>query len=316
MKKAILIPIIVGGSLLIAGFTVLSVGLAYSASDDGITNTYELTNQDISNFDFDLNVSDLEFFASVDGQKKVVCQESEKIVHTVEVADGTLKVRGADNRKWYEHIFSFNFTRKKVSVYLPAESYGDLLIRSDTGDIRIMSNFSFHSADIKLFTGCITYEASCQDALKIESSTGDIHLGMIHATTATIEASTGDIHLSRFAVDNGVSIKASTGRIYATGVTASDLTANTSTGDISFENTVIEGHLEAHSSTGDIRFRDSDAASLNIETTTGDVTGTLLSSKTFTVETRLGHINVPSSSTGGPCHIKTTTGDIEISIKA
>ena len=68
-------------------------------------------------------------------------------------------------------------------------------------------------------------------------------------------------------------------------------------------------------STGDVTFRASDAKSIKVETSTGDVTGSLLTGKAFTTKTSTGDINVPSNSGTDTCDIRTSTGDIEITIK-
>ena len=58
----------------------------------------------------------------------------------------------------------------------------------------------------------------------------------------------------------------------------------------------------------------SDAAELYIKTDTGDVVGSLLSDKTFLVETDTGRREDPKTTTGGRCEIKTDTGDVEGSL--
>ena len=72
MKKVILIPIIVGGALLITGGVVLGVGLANSSVATE-THEFELT-EDFTNLEFDLNISDLTLVKSSSG-KKLIFQE-------------------------------------------------------------------------------------------------------------------------------------------------------------------------------------------------------------------------------------------------
>ena len=55
-------------------------------------------------------------------------------------------------------------------------------------------------------------------------------------------------------------------------------------------------------------------AELFVETDTGDVRGSLLTEKTFIVQTDTGSVDVPETTTGGKCEITTDTGDIEIEI--
>ena len=53
---------------------------------------------------------------------------------------------------------------------------------------------------------------------------------------------------------------------------------------------------------------------MSVTTDTGDVKGTLLSDKIFFAETKTGRKDVPKTTAGGKCEIKTDTGDIIISV--
>jgi hypothetical protein len=54
---------------------------------------------------------------------------------------------------------------------------------------------------------------------------------------------------------------------------------------------------------------------MNIETSTGSVKGTILTPKIFMIRSDTGKINVPETTTGGICRIRTSTGNISITIK-
>ena len=67
--------------------------------------------------------------------------------------------------------------------------------------------------------------------------------------------------------------------------------------------------------TGDVKLDACDANSIDIETDTGDVMGYLLTPKIFDTDTGTGDIRVEQSTSGGLCKIRTSTGDIEITIE-
>ena len=67
-------------------------------------------------------------------------------------------------------------------------------------------------------------------------------------------------------------------------------------------------------STGNINFDSSDASYIEAYTSVGNITGNLLTGKTFTATSDTGKVNVPST-TGNPCILKTSTGNIKITIK-
>ena len=315
MKKVILIPIIIGGTLLIAGSTLFAIGLAKGIGQSKlVTNSYDL-NESFSDFDFDVSVSSVKFEATTDGTKKVVCEEFEKQPHEVKVSDNTLKITQKDTRKWYEYAFNFSFKSPKITVYLPADSYGNFNLKSSTGDIETTKDFSFANFTAKLSTGNVNIKSNISDNANIESSTGNIVLNGIETNNIKAKASTGRVSLENVTVNNDINIHVSTGRVALENVKADNLNVEASTGYVSLTKTIINDHIEIKTDTGDVKFNDSDADTLEIKTDTGDVTGTLLTSKVFIVRTDTGKIDVPETTSGGLCKITTDTGDIRIQIK-
>ena len=107
----------------------------------------------------------------------------------------------------------------------------------------------------------------------------------------------------------------STGKTLLKDISCGNLVSGGSTGDITLENVIASGLISIRRSTGDVKFDHCDAAELSVQTDTGDVTGTLLSEKIFFTESDTGRIEVPETTSGGKCKIKTDTGKIIISIK-
>ena len=240
------------------------------------------------------DTADITFAVSEDGKHYVICHEQEKAAHSVGVTDGELVIQLVDNRKWYEHI-GIPFQAPKITVYLPRGEYGKLSIRASTGDIRLPKDFAFESADIAVSTGDIALFSSVAETVKLKTTTGKITVSNVHCT--------GDL-----------SVQVSTGKAKISNVLCHSLTSTGSTGDITLENvTALEAfHIER--STGDIELERCDAATLYLQTDTGDIEGTLLSEKVFFVESDTGDVEVPKTTTGGKCEIRTDTGDIEIEI--
>lgn len=313
MKPIILLPIILGSALLIAGGVILGVGIASSASIPPVTKTYDLTD-DFNKININTTISEIEFKTSEDANKKVVCQETEKDIHDVKVDDGELKIKYNNTRKWYERIFNFSFHKIKVTVYLPAGEYGDLAIDSDTGNIIIPEDYTFATLSTKVDTGNVKYDCKVKEDAIVTSSTGDITFTNLTAKNLTAKASTGKIKLNSVNVNEMVTIKTSTGNISLTDTTSKNMDIQASTGSVTLTRTIIQEHLKIKTSTGDVKFDRSDADTIEVKTSTGDVRGTLLTDKVFYAETDTGHINVPKSTTGGLCEIKTSTGDINVQI--
>ena len=106
----------------------------------------------------------------------------------------------------------------------------------------------------------------------------------------------------------------STGKINASHVSCKSFATTGSTGDVFLDDLIAEEGITIKRSTGDVKLDACDASELLVETDTGDVKGSLCSEKVFITKTNTGKIDVPKTTTGGRCEIKTNTGDIKLQI--
>ena len=277
MKKSVVIIAIV---LLALGFSLFAGAWIASGFDFYKLSTvaYETNTYTIDEvfekIAIDVRETDITFRAASDGICRVVCEEKAKEKHSVFVEDGILRIRTEDSRHWFDYLTLFSKS-PSMTVYLPSDYYANLTLKSSTGNISIPDAFTFGSVKAELSTGDVEYDASVNNSLEIETSTGDIRLNGVRAGTLALSASTGDIIL---------------------------------------KDTLASGELRIKTSTGDVKLENCDAQSIAVKTSTGDVTGTLCSAKRFFTETSTGHVLVPDSKTGGKCEIKTSTGDIRITV--
>ena len=314
MKGIIVVPIVLGSVLLLAGGAVFGVAL-YKGSKNTTIETKEYTSTELGSefnkFDIDLTIADLEFKT---GEQKVVVDETKYDSHTVEVVDGTLKVKGLDNRKWYEHIFNWNwFDRVKVTVYMPAGSYQDLKIEANTGNVVIPADYSFASFDVSVDTGKVTNKANVTEDIKVKSATGDVVMEDVTAKNMEVKTSTGDIKLKNVTLSGDFESSTSTGDANLDNVTCVNYTSKSSTGYVDFKNVNVTNHVDIKNGTGHVKMVDSDAGSLYIKTSTGGVRLQLLSSKICQVKASTGKPSYPTSTIGGLCEVETSTGNINIS---
>ncbi|MBP5216691.1 MAG: DUF4097 family beta strand repeat protein [Bacilli bacterium] len=317
MKAFVKVLLILGGVLVVAGGVVLGVGLATRNSSENsklITTPYEFA-EEFTDFDFNLNVADLEFKASEDGKYKVECVEKEKLYHEVKVENHTLTVVAHDTYQWYEKIFGFN-GNLKVTVSMPSGSYNDLKIESSTGNIKINKDFSFHSVNSKLSTGNTTFYANVEETLELKASTGNIVVEDVNCKEATFKASTGNLELKNLTVSGSLTTDADTGNQRMSHIRCKNLSSTFGTGNITLQDVIADEKMSLDGSTGDVRFDDSDAHDIEVHTSTGDVTGTILTGKIFDVRAHTGKPEYPSSTANaGFCLIETHTGRIRISVK-
>ena len=311
MKGLIAIPIVIGSVLLIGGGALFGYA-AYKSSKNNTVETKEYKElASFNKFDIDLTIADLEFVKSE--ETKVVVQETKYDVHTVTSENNTLKVKGQDIRKWYEHLFNWNWFQKvKVTVYMPEGAYDELKVISATGNVTIPSDFSFASFTTAVSTGNVNSRANVTGDITVTVSTGKINFENITANRMDLKASTGDIRLKDVAVTEDIKIKTSTGDFNLENVTCKSYESGSSTGDLNFNNVKVTNTINVKNDTGHVKMIASDAEELDIKTSTGYVKLELLTSKIVYAESSTGKKNVPTSTTGGLCKIKTSTGDITV----
>ena len=112
-----------------------------------------------------------------------------------------------------------------------------------------------------------------------------------------------------------INLLVSTGKTSLTDVQCKKLTTTGDTGDIALEKVIATENLTIKRTTGDVTFEHCDAEEISVITDTGKISGSLLTDKVFIAETNTGRINVPKTTSGGICEIKTDTGDIKITIE-
>jgi DUF4097 and DUF4098 domain-containing protein YvlB len=239
------------------------------------TNTYEIT-EDFTNINVNVKMINITVMKSETETASVVCMESKKIKYDVSVSNGVLVVEVDNNRRWYD--FSFESVK----------------INSHTGDVSLTSS---------------------SDEVNIKLSTGNIKLENINIDNASLVTATGNHYLKNVVATNNVFIESSTGTITLNNVDCKNLTAITDTGRVKLTDVIATGRFEISTETGGVTLEDSDASEMNIETSTGSVKGTILTPKIFMARSDTGKINVPETTTGGICRIRTSTGNISITIK-
>ncbi len=296
MKKALIVSsifVVIGFALIIVGFAFADFDMSVLDCTAMINNTY-IVNDPVVNVDIDKTDSDVRIALSEDGTCKIVCRERMKVPHKVTVEDGTLKVVQIDNRKWYDHIGIF-WEMPEMTVYLPKAEYDTLHVDCSVGNVMLDDGSLFQNVNLNL-------------------DTGDLKLDNLNLKNLTLSGSTGNIRLNSATIEEKLEITKSTGKIELSNIQCQSLTVKSTTGKHILKNVVTSGDVKLETTTGNVSLENVDGASISIQTTTGNVTGTVLSEKIFQAESETGKVSVPQTKSGGICHIKTTTGRIQITI--
>ena len=287
--------ILLGMAFLVAAMYICNWDLSGLGTTVYESETYEFSGN-ISDISIQTDTADIVFAAAADGKTKVVCLEQNNLKHNVLLQDGKLTILPVDERNWYDHI-GINFGHPQITVYLPEEEYGCLSVTSDTADVTIPKDFSFHKAEIRASTGKITVE--------------DITVGELDVCV-----STGTATVANVTCEKTVNIDVTTGKVKLMDIQCENLVSTGSTGDLLLERVMVTETISVERNTGNVKFEECDAGELMISTTTGDVTGSFLSEKRFIAETSTGRIDVPQGTNGGNCCISTNTGDIRIKLSS
>ena len=271
-----LISIISGGIRFLG--TMCFLGFDFSKLDTTVyvNNTYEFK-EDIKNITINTTTSHIAVYPSADNTLKVTCHEKEHNPYTVTAKGDSLTITKKDSFN-LKNLILFPQDHEDISLYLPEKIYESIKINCTTGDTII--------------------EKINTENLSVETTTGDVTVSQTNCKDICLNVTTGDITLSAINAENSLKTK-------------------TTTGDVNLDLVLCsKGSIECKTTTGNITFSNCDAAkSITANATTGDISGTFLSSKNFTTKVTTGKVNVPESITGcAECYLKTTTGNINISI--
>ncbi|MBR4223689.1 MAG: DUF4097 family beta strand repeat protein [Oscillospiraceae bacterium] len=289
--------------LVVAGIILCTISvtvLGFVPGRDNVSQVSERTydvDGSFRNISIGGDTDDITLAKSSDGKCKAVCMEPKDTSHNVSVNGDTLEITYVDERGWQDKYFMNGMisASPSITLYLTEDIYESLKIVTDTGDITVPDGFTFTEAKIDTDTGEIDFAADLGSDLEILTHTGHTDIKDITAERITIESSTGSQDLEK--------------------ISCTDISITTSTGDVDMKDVVASGNMRIKTSTGDVEFDGCDAADIKVETSTGEVEGTLLTEKVFVASSNSGDIKVPDTDKGGRCEIRTSTGDIEISIK-
>ncbi len=308
--------LLVSLSLFLLGSAVFLISFGASGWDaeaisavEKETRTYEIEGN-ISRFDFDLSSANLSFKESEDGTFKVVCNQSNKTRFYVNDDGGTLEIE--EVCEWYNRIF--NWAQYSVTVYLPAGEYGSLDIECASSDISLCAGLSFSTLDIECTSGDIEIFCSVRGETEIEVTSGNVKLSEVTVSgSCVVDSNSGDVLISKSSFDR-LYIESTSGDTLLSSVRGDKLTVICTSGETTLKDVILTDRLYIDATSGDVELEGCDAASIEIETTSGDVEGTILTPKTFDARATSGDVRVPYPSSGSPCKIRTTSGDIDILI--
>ena len=231
--------LIFGALLIVLGLAVFaSVMTAYGwdivklSTVEYETNTFEFGGE-ITGLSLDADVADVSILPASDGVCRVECYEERKMKHSVALEDGTLVIRAADQREWYDRIGIFTGV-PKITVWLPEGA-------------------CVEQVELKVTTGRVELTDIACENLTVKGSTGDVALdGVIADGEMNISRTTGDVRFDGCDAPK-ITVRATTGRVTGTLLTGKAFTAKATTGSVQVPADAPGGRCEVTTTTGDIK---------------------------------------------------------------
>jgi DUF4097 and DUF4098 domain-containing protein YvlB len=232
---------------------------------------------------------------------------------TVETVSGRVSIN-------VRYTFSEDVTLTSTSgtIGTAAAIGGHLDLRSTSGDLYAMgflNTVTARSTSGKVSLGGKTVDGECTaTTADLETTSGEIRVRTVTLDSLTAQTGSGGIRMESVTVTEATDLETTSGEITLLYTTCGTLTAETGSGGIDLTDTTVTGHIQAETTSGSIRFARADAETLNLKTTSGSVSGSLLTPKIFYTDTTSGSVDVPKSTVGGLCEIRTTSGSIRITV--
>ena len=319
MKTRSIVLLIVAGALILVG-TAVALGAVFSMNLDfremnTMTFTEKTYNIDeaFDSISVDGVECDVLIIPSTDSECRVVCNESDKITHTVEVENGTLTVKRYDQRKWYQRMGIY-WGKMEIKVYLPEGDYSSLDITTLSGNVEVPEGYSFGEAEIYNTSGNVSISAAVKGTLSVKTVSGEQKIRNAAPEKLNLRSTSGDIEVSSANSVSDIKLETVSGSIEIEDAVCRSITAASTSGEITLESVTAEADIDMKTTSGEVELNRSDAASLKIVTVSGDVSGTLLTEKAFITDTVSGDVNVPRTASENICDIKTTSGSIDFEV--
>ena len=325
-NKKVFVP----ASILIAGLVLFFVGFAmagFQLEELSTAIPYEektYTDEHVASIVVkDSNVP-VEFAVSKENRVTVRYFENEEYQYTIENQNGRLSIEKANHRKWYLHMFSFEWATQdvKLVVMVPESFQGDVAISTSNGQIDF-SDGHVAKATLSTSNGRITVQnAETMGNLEVKTSNGRISLDRVKAGgDAQLVTSNANIEVTELTASN-IDVKSSAGNISINNTTAAlDIKVKSSNGQVVLDQVSAARNVNADTSNSGIKLTKLNVGrSVSCGTSNGKISGTIVGRMeefSITSSTTNGDNNLPKKTDNGEknANFKTSNSDIEIAFE-
>lgn len=302
------------------------------AGGEWVERTAEYEVSEIDGLIVELRDYDLFIGASDDGKAHFTYYENDVTEFELSRSDTSIELKQKNQKRHWLYFWK----KPRQAVIMLPESFGDIVVSSSTGEVRVDNYNTASSIGIDGATSdIIVYDVSAvefaaslptgdvhlgrctfADGLTVKGGTSDVYVDNVECGELFVSCTTGEVKLTEITADT-VTAKTTTGNISTHQITADSVNAKASTGEIVLH-TIKANSVEAESTTGDIRLYSFDSMDTKLTVSTGDVIGEQLAGSIadYSIETSTstGKNNLPSVLTMGErkLYVKTTTGNINV----
>ena len=255
-KKLILVILIVGIGLIIAGFAITGgnfkdIRAAFLADDD-YTQMRKEGIEVFNNADIELADHDVYFYYSSDDSYLIEYFESDYDKVNISVENNKLIIKNTN--KTFNKIFNWKFKSDKVSrtnIYLPKGFNGNLKTKVTSGII-LIDGFSLNEGNFKLTSGNLTVKnTDILTSLSANITSGDAYITNVKADSLTVDASSGTVKILSSQISNKINIDVTSGDIRVKETSSKLIDVEATSGRIYLEKVEVEG-VNAEVTSGDI----------------------------------------------------------------
>ncbi len=271
----------------------------------------EVETASISSLDIQYDINDVFFYENTDNtiliKEYMNYTPKKEQISTVEQQGNALIIKGKKQKTTSSFLFGVDTRKAYTEIYLPANFYTALSVKTVSGDIRSERDFLQSSAfSASSTSGDIHFPKVEADNIELSSTSGELTLEQALATSIQIGTVSGDI-LLKYA-EGKTHISTTSGNIRIPGGKI-DQDINTVSGDINISDTIgvfklsttsgdisingAQGYGKTNTVSGDVRiFLDELNGNLGANTTSGNVDINIPTNASFSLD---------FSSTSGKC---------------
>ena len=322
MKKAKLFLIIISVVCIILG-TAMAVGAHLSLANDASAQLAELkfeeTTHTVDEPFTKLNIhtvnSAIEILPSPDRVCRIVCDDNEKLFHSISVTESVqgvqLNIHQLDDWQWYEMLSGlYQAEDINLRVYLPESEYALLHADSSSGDITVAPDFRFQTANLHSTSGNIQLTGLEADNLTADTVSGDLVLRNIAAAKDIYAHNASGFIQVEHVIAPNITTSSSSGGTVLDNVSSDFLHTSSVSGEIRVFNGSFRDYSYFETGSGHIEIVDSESGKQVMLTVSGSVSLQNVSGSSLNTSTGSGAVSIWEALYSGNVLCRTVSGEI------